>query len=326
MPPLAGVLGNRRDIQRQRRLIRTEQPELHGHAQDPAECDLELVSRRGCVTLPRGGGVSTAVLPRLWLQLGVGASVRDGRACVRSRAGANRIKGAGRRPVLTPQQQVALVAHELAQGVNGDPVRGSFVGSAIDALQAWYDLLHPGVLWEPERGLMAYPVLLSNLLMRGLAQLAYGATFALSVLAWRDSQRAEYLADDFAVQVAGADPKLGLLAATSQDAVVDLALQGLALGRDEGGLLDALERASASLPSRERERLRRAGLLEDARVDATHPPTALRIAMIERRPHGPAQVILSDEEGAAIRAELQRREEPLRRRLTDRYCSRLYAG
>jgi Zn-dependent protease with chaperone function len=50
--------------------------------------------------------------------------------------------------VLDPQQKVALMAHEMAHGVNGDPVRSLFVGSAVDALQAWYNLLHPRALWS----------------------------------------------------------------------------------------------------------------------------------------------------------------------------------
>lgn len=228
--------------------------------------------------------------------------------------------------VLEPQQQAALVAHELAHGVNGDPLRGSFVGSAVDALQGWHDLLCPEALWEPERGLMAYPALAGNLLMLGLARLAYGATYLLSLLAWRDSQRAEYLADDLAARVAGAEAKLGLLAALQYHGVVEVAVQGLALGRAEGGLVTELRRATQALPARERERLRRAGLLEDARVDATHPPTALRIAMLERRPAAPPLVSVGPEEAAAILAELRALEGPVGRRMADAYRGRLYAG
>jgi heat shock protein HtpX len=228
--------------------------------------------------------------------------------------------------VLEPQQKVALIAHEVAHGVNGDPVRGLFVGSAIDALQAWYDLLHPRALWEPERGLMAYPVLVSNLLMLGVAQLAYGVTYALSLLAWRDSQRAEYLADDLAARVAGAEAKRGLLAALQYQGVVELAVQNLALGRAKDDLVTELERAARAVPARERERLRRVGLLEDARIDATHPPTALRIAMLERRSAMDPLVIVGVDEDAAIRAELQRLERPIRLRLVDAYRSYLYVG
>jgi Zn-dependent protease with chaperone function len=173
---------------------------------------------------------------------------------------------------------------------------------------------------------MAYPVLVSNLLLLGLAQLAYGATFALSLLAWRDSQRAEYLADDLAARVAGVDAKRGLLAALQYHGVVELAVQSLALGRGEGDLVTELERATQAMPARERERLRRAGLLEGARVDATHPPTALRIAMLERRSPATPLVVVGADEDAAIRAELQRLEGSIRQRLVDAYRSNLYAG
>jgi Zn-dependent protease with chaperone function len=227
--------------------------------------------------------------------------------------------------VLTPQQQVALIAHELGHGVNGDPLRSSMVGTALGALQGWYDMLHPRAIWQPEQGLMAYLYLVSNLLMLGLAQLAYGATYLLALLAWRSSQRAEYLADDLAARVAGAEAMLELLAATQWHGVIELVVQGIALGRGEGELVGGLEQAAAALPLRERERLRRAAMLEGARLDATHPPTALRATMIERRSHDAPLVTVEPELEAALRAELRALEGPIRRRLVEEYRARLYA-
>lgn len=227
--------------------------------------------------------------------------------------------------ILTPQQKVALIAHELAHGVNNDPFRSTIVGSAIAALQGWYDLLHPRVVWEPERGFMAYPFLLSNLLLLGLAQVAYGATLLLSMLAWRESQRAEYDADDLAAQIAGTEAKCALLSAFQYDDVVALAVQQLALQPTSEPLLTELQQVAAAMPPRERERLRRIGMQEDARIDATHPPTALRSTMLQQRPHAAARIILSAADDTAIQGELQRLEEPIRRRLIDAYRSHLYA-
>lgn len=227
--------------------------------------------------------------------------------------------------VLDAQGKIALIGHELAHGVNADLTRSLFVGSAVEALQGWYDLLHPRALWEPERGLMAYPILLANLLQLGVAQLALGATYLLSVLVWRDSQRAEYQADALAAAVAGTSAKLGLLEAILLGTTVETVVRRLALGKGEIGLIDALGQAVAELPAHERDRLRRVSRLDESRLDSTHPPTAQRIAMLEARPAAAPLIELSPAELAAIDGELRRLEPAITRRLIDRYRSHLYS-
>lgn len=60
--------------------------------------------------------------------------------------------------VLQGQEHVALLAHELAHAVNGDSNRGLVVGSACNALAAWYYLLRPPSLYRRvlQRGGMSY--------------------------------------------------------------------------------------------------------------------------------------------------------------------------
>jgi Zn-dependent protease with chaperone function len=187
-------------------------------------------------------------------------------------------------------------------------------------------MLHPGRLWEPEQGLLAYPMLLSNLFLLGLAQLAYGAALVLAVFALRTSQRAEYLADDLAARVAGVGAKRDLLTALQAADVANLALQQLALARGEHSLTARLEQAMHEIPQRERERLRRVGRLEQACIDASHPPTALRLAMLDRRADAPPLVVLSEAEHAAINRELRELEGPIQQQLIAAYRSGLYAG
>jgi hypothetical protein len=63
------------------------------------------------------------------------------------------------------------------------------------------------------------------------------------------------------------------------------------------------------VPERELERRRRAARLGHARLDVTHPPTGLRIRLLESRPRAAARVRLDLEDVAAIDREL----EPFRR-------------
>jgi heat shock protein HtpX len=50
--------------------------------------------------------------------------------------------------ILNGEERVALLAHELAHSVNGDPNRGFFVGTAISSLAQWHYLLRPNRIWQ----------------------------------------------------------------------------------------------------------------------------------------------------------------------------------
>ena len=78
---------------------------------------------------------------------------------------------------------------------------------------------------------------------------------------------------------------------------------------------DPLDTMQAS----ERERQRRLSKRKGRRVDATHPPTALRIAMIQQRPALPARIWLSDAEESQLDAELASLEPEIQRRLVSHY-------
>ena len=75
---------------------------------------------------------------------------------------------------------------------------------------------------------------------------------------------------------------------------------------------------------RERERRRRIARLEDSRLDATHPPTASRIAVLEGRPFNEARVVLAADASARIDEELARYRKEITSRLIDEHRDRLY--
>jgi Zn-dependent protease with chaperone function len=77
--------------------------------------------------------------------------------------------------ILTPQERVALIGHELGHCVNGDITRTLVVDTAINTLVDWYGILHPGSIWARAGRLSGWEGLATiptNLIMMGLAQMA----------------------------------------------------------------------------------------------------------------------------------------------------------
>jgi Zn-dependent protease with chaperone function len=203
---------------------------------------------------------------------------------------------------LTPPERTALVAHELSHARNGDAGRGLFVGSAVDALFEQYMVLAPtgsagaGFVIDAVMWLVSRP-------SKWLLQLEWH-------LLLHDSQRAEYIADSCAADVAGTDAVVSLheklLLGTTFRGVVQHA------ARSKSDIFDELLSVFERVPERERLRRRRVARLEAARLDASHPPTAKRIELLERRPHVTPTVdgsgaVLVDEELRPFRAGIQDR-------------------
>ena len=130
----------------------------------------------------------------------------------------------------------------------------------------------------------------------------------LSHLLWRTSQRAQYLADYRAAQVAGTSAVLDVLDALHLDATVELVTQRTVATSTQATLFADLRQRVAALPSRELERLRRVARLEESRLDATHPPTGLHIALLEARPVQAPTLSLSALQGRALQEELRSAE------------------
>lgn len=78
-------------------------------------------------------------------------------------------------------------------------------------------------------------------------------------------------------------------------------------------------------PPRERERRRRLATLEAATLDATHPPTARRIALLEARPSTTPVVVLDEGRSRAIDAELAPDRARVAAELVDTYRGYLYS-
>ena len=227
--------------------------------------------------------------------------------------------------VLDPQERVAVIAHELAHGRNGDARRGLVVGSAVRGLGELYGVVRPEswIAGDSQFGIFERVV---NWIFYIVSRPALWLLLLELHLLLRDSQRAEYLADALAAEVAGTEAVVGLGEKTLLEPSFRAAVQHAAQGRNGMGadLLTDLSAAVAAMPKRERERIRRVAALEGARLSDTHPPTAMRIELLESRPRRKPRVVLEDEGSKAIDDELAIRRADLHRELVEDYRDSLY--
>lgn len=222
---------------------------------------------------------------------------------------------------LDPEERVAIIAHELAHGKNGDARRGLFVGSALRNLGDLYYLLAPGRAVHAD--LLTLPGWIANALLWLVSRPVLGLlTLELNLLL-RDSQRAEYLADALAARAAGTQSVVRLHEKLLLEPTVRSVAQRVIQIPDEVDLFEEIRQAVESVPARERERRRRVARLETARLDATHPPTGLRIRLLEERPELPGSGDGADWD--AIDAELGSYKKDLQHVILEDHRDRLYA-
>lgn len=228
---------------------------------------------------------------------------------------------------LEPPQRVALIAHELGHDRNGDVSRTLVVGAAVGALDQLSSLLQPNDRdrWD-ELGLDW----VANGLMWIVSRPVDAVLWLEARLLYRDSRRAEYLADAQAARAAGTAAVVALHERLLLESQFLLTVQQAAQADDAAALFARLHEALDAMPERERERRRRVARLEHARLDATHPPTALRIELLEARPALAPAVTLNSAWSARIDSELAPLEREVAREvareLLDRHRSALYYG
>jgi Zn-dependent protease with chaperone function len=236
------------------------------------------------------------------------------------------VAGWRRRPVLhlglplwialAPQERVAVIAHEVAHGVNRDSSRGFLIGSALNALGEWIELLRPchdaTTLSEAVARYLTWIVALPLIGLHNL----------LLHLLWQEKQRAEYFADYLAARVAGTSGTVGLLRRFALGEHLQDVLLRHAYSTEQSGsyILSLFRDRLANLPARERERMRRATEAEGARLDNTHPPTASRIAFLQAHTVGAPSLVVTAAKMAAIDAEFSSLEDKLGGRLIARYA------
>lgn len=221
--------------------------------------------------------------------------------------------------ILDNREKLDFLAHEIAHSVNQDPSRGFLVGTAINALINWYVLLHPGQIWASHRGIVGIFMIPFNLIMWGLAGLAWLGLFVLCHLFWRDSQRAEYYADHLGATVSGTGAAINCLRKCYFGPTFLLAVQRERYNHDENlDFFDTLRQYVTQVPERELERKRRVELLQNSRLDVTHPPTPYRIQLLQSGAELAAQDLFSKHEFELLHQELKPIRSQIQRKLIGR--------
>lgn len=199
--------------------------------------------------------------------------------------------GLGLWSVLTPQEKVALLGHELGHFTNGDTRHGGVVGSALHTLRLWTLVLAPERRWL--RRVLYVP-----------HAVAQSALTLLEKVTLRGYPRREYLADDLAAEVASTEGARRLMETLLQAERIDGELRRPVREEPEA-LWRRLADHVTSVPPRERERLRRISALEWHQQDDSHPPTHLRIELLDRRGPSEARIVLDPRTERAVERELR---------------------
>ena len=181
---------------------------------------------------------------------------------------------------LTAPELAFLVAHELAHQESGDPARAWFLWFARRILIGWRVVLTPRAAIRRLGHTVVPPAAesLAQLVMGFLAGLVLAYDVLLIHPLLQDSRRAEHRADVLARRVAGTSAAADALRKLAPlygayDYVVMMAARHPQ--REDGAAAEYLERATSLGP-------RRIEPTENAAtLDATHPPTDLRLRVVE---------------------------------------------
>jgi Zn-dependent protease with chaperone function len=209
--------------------------------------------------------------------------------------------------VLSEQQRVAVLGHELAHQVNGDSTQGVVVGSALRTLGEWHQALDSPD-WQPQPGSVAAGIeAIAQLLAAQAMKLPRAGVRALfrfeRSLLYQSSQRAEYFADMLAARAASTEAMIGALDALYIADPCSGAVR-FAARRGETDIWAAEQKFFLSITPREWERYRRIETRDGTAIDATHPPTNLRIELQSSKAAQPAAISVTSDEWKAIAAEI----------------------
>lgn len=218
---------------------------------------------------------------------------------------------------LAPQECVALIAHEIAHGVNGDGTRNFIVSSALNALDGWISFLR-----APYHNAVGFVEVLSACATWVLSYpfaLAQGLLVQLLIF---DKQKAEYFADYLASTISGtAAAVMTLQRSSCGEHLHDVLLKNAYSSSQSGAsILHRFRTRIRTLPDREWQRLARATQLESARLDASHPPTAFRIEFLNAHQVATPKVLATEASMLEIDRELSTLEERLGQRLIGLYA------
>lgn len=227
--------------------------------------------------------------------------------------------------ILSDEEKLDLLAHEIAHDVNNDYRKGALIGSATRTLFVLHEVLIPTEIWPISMGFLGFAAVPFTLLSLGVSYIVRYCALALEHLLWSSGQRAEYYADILAASVVGKQASISGMEKILYRKVIEAEVRLFALQRvPQSNLFDNLRRRIATVPRSEIERLRRVSQYEVDRMNISHPPTALRLQMIEKSaPNNPA-LIIPTALCERVACEMQLVEQDVQHRIVDNYRASLY--
>lgn len=224
-----------------------------------------------------------------------------------------------------PDERLAIIAHELSHGVNGDPLRARFLYSAVATLERWAEVTRPLSIGASADHvsfggpLVSLIVIPFELAMLGGSRMLDGIAQIVLLLVLRESQRAEYWADRLAASVVGTRSMQDALRMLAMTEAAESAQRRQAIDGGIDDLAGLLAGARSSIPANEIARIEQLSRHERTRVDLTHPPTALRLDMLAAWPAQPVAIEFSASDLLEIQRELLQLMPAIQRELTNRY-------
>jgi heat shock protein HtpX len=208
---------------------------------------------------------------------------------------------------LAPQMRIALLAHEFGHEVNGDPNRGLLVSPALDTFRRWAQWTGAdrtlAYVFDLDRDHRNVLQVIFELLLWAVSRVFLLIHLGLLAIGLHDHQRAEYLADGIAAQVAGTEATVGLLDRLVLD---DDVQRVVGYGAETQAPLEWAEMVDRLQESRQGLPLNLCRQLSIRSTDlwSSHPPSGMRARMVESRAREQAQVSLSSREWSRIDHEL----------------------
>jgi Zn-dependent protease with chaperone function len=226
--------------------------------------------------------------------------------------------------VLDKDEFIALVGHELAHGINGDPNRGLYIGSAVRSLAYWSYLLHPRVLYEDGSGLVGLLGIPFKLLALLLSNLSRFTAFILVNLLWRSSQRSEYLADYLASKASGTSSMIRMLHKLYYGHLFTETVHQYVIGKPKWNFFDEFISRVTNLSGERLQAIKEKERSPESQVDTTHPPTVNRIELLEKHFVKVPTVTISNDEYSKLCQEVANTHKTTLDEIVDAYRSGLY--
>lgn len=222
--------------------------------------------------------------------------------------------------ILSPQEFVALLGHELAHDINGDPMRGRYIGTAIDSLSRWHALFMPSRMGYIRRGCVAaFTNYIANTLMAIFSVVPWLMAYFLSHLLWRASQRAEYLADYLSSEVGGKQATLSLLRKLYFHPTFVNVVKKSTLLEKPRPFFEFFKDEVANMPEENYARLVAMAQKEVEEFGTMHPPLPYRVKVMEGRSDTSPGFILSSAQYEAILQETEKLHGKIQKELTEQY-------